>query len=427
MWDKNVLVIGSGGREHALAWKLAQSPQVKQVYAAPGNGGMDWDASGTLAPCESVPLNVNEVEDLIHFARKLDIHLTVVGPEVPLVDGIVDAFQDEGLTIFGPSKAVARLEGSKAFAKDFMREHGIPTSDYAIFQDYDAALDYVKNRPAQVVVKASGLAAGKGVIVADNVEEAENGLHKIFHEKVFGAAGDTVVIEDRLTGKEASVLAFSDGATLKTMLVARDYKRAFDEDQGSNTGGMGAIAPVDDLSPEMLDYIRATALQPVIDGMAKRGTPYKGVLYAGMMLTGDEPQVLEYNVRFGDPETQVILPLLKTDLYDILMACMSGTLHEIDLQWHDGAAAGVVLASGGYPDKYETGKPVTGLDKLADDIIVFHAGTHREDEDLLVTSGGRVMTVVSHQQDHNVALKKVYDAVETIQFDGKHYRTDIGA
>lgn len=427
MRDKNVLVIGSGGREHALAWKLAQSPQVRQVYVAPGNGGTDWDATATLAPCESVALNIHDFDYLMGFARRLNVHLTVVGPEVPLVDGIVDAFEAEGLTMFGPSQAAARLEGSKAFAKDFMREHGIPTPNYAIFQDYESAVAYVRQHPAQVVVKASGLAAGKGVIVADTVEEAENALHKIFREKALGAAGNTVVIEDRLTGKEASVLAFCDGFTLKTMVVARDYKRALDDDQGSNTGGMGAIAPNDDLSPETIDHIYATALQPVLDGMAKRGTPYKGVLYAGIMLTGNGPQVLEYNVRFGDPETQVILPLLNTDLYDILIACIDRILHEIDLEWDDGATAGVVLASGGYPGPYETGKRITGLDKVSGDVIIFHAGTRREDEDTLLTAGGRVMTVASHKADHSAALKNTYDAVETINFDGKHYRTDIGS
>lgn len=427
MRDKNVLVIGSGGREHALAWKLAQSPHVNQVYAAPGNGGMDWQASETFASCESVALNINAFDDLIGFAHSHDVNLTVVGPEVPLADGIVDAFQAEQITIFGPSQAAARLEGSKAFAKDFMRNHNIPTADYAIFQSYESALDYVKNHPAQVVVKASGLAAGKGVIVADNVKEAEQGLHKIFREKAFGKAGDTVVIEDRLTGKEASVMAFCDGTILKPMLVARDYKRAYDNDEGGNTGGMGAIAPVDDISPHMMDRICATTLQPVLEGMAQQGTPYKGVLYAGIMFTDEVPKVLEYNVRFGDPETQVILPLLKTDLYEVMMACIEGTLHEIDLEWQTGATAGVVLASGGYPDKYETGKTITGLSKLAHEVTIFHAGTRRMDDDTLLTDGGRVMAVVAHAADHNKALKKVYDTVEAVHFEDKHYRTDIGS
>ncbi|HHE72130.1 MAG TPA: phosphoribosylamine--glycine ligase, partial [Chloroflexi bacterium] len=403
----HVLVVGSGGREHALAWKLSQSQRVTHISIAPGNGGK-------VAKAENVPIAANDIAALLDFARREAVDLTVVGPEAPLVGGIVDTFQDAGLTIFGPSAAAARLEGSKAFAKTFMLEEGIPTAPAEIYDSYEAARAALGHYRGPVVVKASGLAAGKGVFVCSTPVEAEAALRRIMVERAFGKAGDRVLLEQRLSGEETSLLAFTDGTMVVPMLPARDYKRAYDGDTGPNTGGMGGYAPSPFLSPALVERVREQILQPAVDGMRRRGIPYVGVLYAGLMLTEEDPKVLEFNARFGDPETQLLLPLLKTDLVDILMACLEGRLGSVPVRWESGYNAGVVLASGGYPGPYERGKPITGLAeaaKIAD--AIFHAGTKREGE-TVVTAGGRVLTVTARGQTLSEARARVYEAVEHI-------------
>lgn len=419
-----VLVIGNGGREHAIAWSLARSKQVEQVFVAPGNGGTEWDTSDECASSQNVAIGVTEFDRLIAFAKDNAIDLTVVGPEVPLTEGIVDLFQANGLTIFGPQQEAAQIEGSKAFSKDFMTQQGIPTGEFFTTDEYDEARKFLNEYKKPVVVKASGLAAGKGVIVCDTHEEAGEAIHSIMSDKAFGEAGDIIVIEERLTGREISVLAFCDGKTVKPMVIARDYKRALDDNEGLNTGGMGAIAPVDDISDELLEEILESALKPVLEGMYAPGTSYIGILYAGLMLTENGAKVLEYNCRFGDPETQVVLPLLKTDLYDILLACINGTLDEIDIEWHDGYCATVVCASPGYPESYPKGLEISGVESVQNG-IVFHAGTKRENDELL-TSGGRVLAVSALADTLKSALDKSYAGVNSIHFDNMHYRRDIG-
>lgn len=327
----------------------------------------------------------------------------------------------------GPSQAAAKLEASKAFSKDFMRDHNIPTADYAVFSDYESALAYVQNTDGNLVIKADGLAAGKGVLICSNHDEAQVALQQIMLDRAFASAGDKVVIEERLIGREVSVLAFCDGKTVVPMRLARDYKRALDGDEGLNTGGMGAFAPTTDVPESLLNEILATVSQATVNGMAANSTPYVGVLYAGLMLTEDGPKVLEFNCRFGDPETQVILPLLETDLYEIFQACINGKLDTLEINWHDGTCATVVLASGGYPESYEKGKPITGLDTLAvrDDVIVFHAGTTSKDGQI-VTSGGRVLAITALASNLSEALEQAYNAVGQVQFSEMHYRRDIG-
>jgi phosphoribosylamine---glycine ligase len=406
---RKVLVIGGGGREHALAWKLAQSCE---VFVVPGNGGTT----------HNVPIAGDDFAGLIRFVQENQIDLTVVGPEAPLALGIVDAFQEKNLAIFGATRAAAQLESSKAFAKAFMREYDIPTADYGVFTDYESACDFLTDAP--VVIKASGLAAGKGVLMCANRAEAEAALHQMFIEKAFGDAGQTVVIEEYLTGREISVLAFSDGKTILPMPVARDHKRIFDGDQGANTGGMGAFAPTPDISPEIIAEACRSVLQPAIDGMNQRGTPYMGVLYAGLMLTPQGMRTLEFNCRFGDPETQVILPLLKSDLYEVMQACIAGNLTQVE--WaSDQTCATVVLAAPGYPNEYPKGLPISGLDDLPNDMMVFHAGTKRTEQGI-VTSGGRVLNVTALGRNLDEALKQVYSAIEQIYFEGMHFRHDIG-
>ncbi len=428
----HVLVVGSGGREHALAWTLSRSPQVEQVYVAPGNGGTTWDANsgaGLLprAACKNIPIAAHATEKLIEFAKSNGITLTVIGPEEPLANGIVDAFQAAGLIVFGPSRAAAQLEASKAFAKAFMDTHNIPTAEYATFTNIDAARSYVRNIGRPVVVKASGLAAGKGVLICDTVQEAEQALNQVMLDQVFGAAGQQVVIEERLRGREVSVLAFCDGKNFAIMPIARDHKRVLDGDRGLNTGGMGAFAPTNDLSAKELAFIKENIFQAVLDGMNAQGTPYVGVLYAGLMLTPDGIKVLEFNCRFGDPETQVILPLLKDDFYDVVVACIRGQLDTYSLTWRKKTCLTVVLASHGYPQSYPEGLPIAIHPKLDtfSDVIVFHAGTKILHEQL-VTSGGRVMSVTALAHDVSEARKKAYAAVELIRFDGMHFRRDIG-
>jgi phosphoribosylamine---glycine ligase len=416
----SILVVGSGGREHALAWKLAKSPLAEVVYIAPGNAG--------TAQCGSnVAIDAEDIAGLLAIARERAIGLTVVGPEGPLAAGIVDAFQAAGLRVFGPAQAAAQLEASKAFAKRFMEETGIPTARAATVSDYVTALSALDgmDRAGGVVIKASGLAAGKGVIVCDSREEAEAALHSMLQERAFGAAGDEVLIEERLAGPEVSLLAFCDGRTAVPMVPARDHKRVFDHDEGPNTGGMGAFAPSPDLDEALVAQLMELVILRVVRGMAERGTPYHGVLYAGLMLTADGPRVLEFNCRFGDPETQVVLPLLESDLAAIMLACIDGALDAEMVRFRDGAAATVVMAAPGYPGTYSRGLPVSGLESVPPDILVFHAGTSLA-EGRTVTSGGRVLAVSAWGEDVPAAVARAYDGVTCIHFEGAHYRTDIG-
>lgn len=415
-----VLIVGSGGREHALAWALARSPQVDRIYIAPGN-------AGTQAVGTNIAISVEDIPALLNFAQEKEINLTIIGPEAPLAAGVVDAFQAWGLRVFGPSQSAARLESSKAFAKSFMVEQGIPTAAYAAFTDYEEAVEYVAELNRPCVVKADGLAAGKGVILCDTPEQAQAALRVMMQDRAFGESGSTVVIEERLSGPEVSILAFCDGKTVVPMPPARDHKRAFDGDAGPNTGGMGVYAPVPDISSDFIDEIRRSVLQPVITGMARRGTPYIGVLYAGLMLTPDGPRVLEFNCRFGDPETEAILPLLENDLFEIFMACTEQQLSKVNVRWRPGACATVVLAAPGYPEAYPKGLPITGVDDANshDEVVVFHAGTaHNKGQ--LVSSGGRVLAVSATGDNLDTALRRAYRAVDDIHFEGMHYRRDIG-
>lgn len=415
-----VLVIGSGGREHALAWKIAQSPLVTKVYCAPGNPGMRG-----LAEC--VAIRANDIDGLSAFATDNAVDLTVVGPEDPLAGGIVDVFSAKGLRVFGPSAAAARLEGSKAFAKDAMQRYGIPTAEYAEFAQPDEALEYVRAQGAPIVVKADGLAAGKGVTVARTIEEAEKAVREAMVDRVFGNAGATVVIEKCLVGEEASILAFSDGKTIVPMVPSQDHKPVYDGDEGPNTGGMGAYSPAPVVSPEMLDEIQRTVLEPCIRGMAKDGCPYQGVLYAGLMITEAGPKVIEFNVRFGDPETQVVLPRMKTDVVPVFVACCEGRLDSAPIEWDSGACVTVVMTSGGYPKDYPKGKIITGIAEAEAEagVVVFHAGTTLEGGNLL-TNGGRVLNVTAQDGDIASAIGKAYRAIDRIHFEGEHHRTDIG-
>lgn len=416
-----ILLIGSGGREHALAWKLAQSPQAEIVYVAPGNPGI-----AMLDKCQCVSLDVENLELVANFAEENSIDLTVVGPEAPLVAGLADIFEKRGLPVFGPSKAAAQLEGSKAFSKEIMAKYDIPTAFFKICEDIETAKAYVKEKGAPIVVKADGLAAGKGVVVAMTEEEALAAIDDMMADQKFGSAGAKVVLEEFMEGEEASLLAFTDGKTIVPMIASQDHKRVFDGDQGPNTGGMGTYAP----APVMTDILRLKAtekiLKPMIAAMAAEGTPYKGCLYAGLMIKGDSIKVVEFNCRFGDPETQVVLPLLDSDLAEVMLACATGTLAETEVCWSNKAAVCVVMASGGYPESYEKGKEITGLAAAeeAEGVVVFHAGT-KEAEGKVVTSGGRVLGVTAVDSSIRTARDKAYAAVEKIAFDKAFYRNDI--
>jgi phosphoribosylamine---glycine ligase len=421
----NILIVGSGGREHALAWKLARTPGVRRLICAPGNPGMASVAG--LAPVKA-----GDIGGLLALAVREKIDLTVVGPEQPLADGITDAFEAAGRRVFGPTKAAARLEWSKAFAKEFMARHGIPTARSRTFtRDQSAAAQaYCVARPVPLVLKADGLAAGKGVLICRTRDDVASGLRAMFEEQAFGTAGGTLVVEDFLEGREASVFAISDGNRFVLLAPAQDHKRVFDNDQGKNTGGMGAFAPTPFVTDALLDRVSREVVRPTLDGMANEGTPYKGCLYVGLMLTADGPQVIEYNCRFGDPETQVVLPLYPGDLADLLLKAASGALDETgNAPGWSGAAACVVLASGGYPDAYETGKVIRGLEKAGalPNVSVFHAGTKLEGGQT-VTAGGRVLAVTAIDPGGELpgAIRKAYEAVGTIEFDGMHYRRDIG-
>ena len=418
-----VLIVGSGGREHTLAWKIARSPKVEKIYCAPGNAGISEYA-------ECVPIGPMEFEKLADFAQEKQIDLTVVGMDDPLVGGIVDLFEKKGLRVFGPRSNAAILEGSKAFAKDLMKKYQIPTAAYETFDDPAKALRYLETEAVfPIVLKADGLALGKGVLICESFEEAAEGVRTIMEEKKFGSAGNLMVIESFLTGREVSVLAFVDGKTVKTMSSAQDHKRAGDGDTGLNTGGMGNFSPSPFYTKEIDDYCRKYIYQPTVDAMAKEGRAFQGVIFFGLMLTADGPKVLEYNARFGDPEAQVVLPRMKTDIIDVFEACIDGRLDRIDLEFEDNACVCVVVASEGYPVSYQKGFEIRGLDRVkereADDYYVFHAGTAWKDGKI-VTNGGRVLGVTAKGATLKEARRKAYEAVDWVDFDHKYYRHDIG-
>jgi len=414
-----ILVIGGGGREHALVWKLAQSPKVDKIYVCPGNPGMK-----NLAECVALPLT--NLEAVADFAEKESIALTVVGPEATLVAGIVDVFNKRGLTIFGPTAAAAEIEGSKAFSKQLMAKYGIPTAFFKICEDIETAKAYIMEKGAPIVVKADGLAAGKGVVVAMTEAEALAAVDDIMGDLKFGGAGARVVLEEYMEGEEASLLAFTDGETIVPMVAAQDHKRVYDADEGLNTGGMGAYAPAPVMTDRLKEKCVELVLKPTIAAMKAEGRKYQGCLYAGLMIKGEDIKVVEFNARFGDPETQVVLPLLASDLVEVMLACAQGRLHEVKVEWSDAATVCVVMASGGYPGSYEQGLPITGLAEAnsLSDTIVFHAGT-KEIGDTIVTAGGRVLGVTATGSDIRAAKDKAYAAVKLIDFKDAHYRHDI--
>ena len=415
-----VLIVGSGGREHALAWKVAQSPRVDKIYCAPGNAGIAEYA-------ECVPITAMEFDKLAAFTKEQAVDLTIVGLVDPLVGGIVDAFEAQGLRVFGPRKNAAILEGSKAFSKDLMKKYQIPTAAYETFDSAEAALAYLETADFPIVLKADGLALGKGVLICQNLDEAKEGVKEIMTDKKFGSAGNRLVVEEFMTGREVSVLSFVDGKTIKTMTSAQDHKRAGDGDTGLNTGGMGTFSPSPFYTDEVDDFCKKYIYQATVDAMAKEGREFKGIIFFGLMLTEKGPRVLEYNARFGDPEAQVVLPRMKNDLVDVCEACIDGKLDEIDLQFEDNAAVCVVLASEGYPVKYEKGLPIRGLENFKDKegYYVFHAGT-KFDGDTIVTNGGRVLGVTAKGENLKAARANAYEAVKWIDFDNKYYRHDIG-
>ena len=415
-----VLIVGSGGREHALAWKVAQSPRVDKIYCAPGNAGIAEYA-------ECVPITAMEFDKLAAFAKEQAVDLTIIGMDDPLVGGIVDVFEAQGLRVFGPRKNAAILEGSKAFSKDLMKKYQIPTAAYETFDSAEAALAYLETADFPIVLKADGLALGKGVLICQNLDEAKEGVKEIMTDKKFGSAGNRLVVEEFMTGREVSVLSFVDGKTIKTMTSAQDHKRAGDGDTGLNTGGMGTFSPSPFYTDEVDDFCKKYIYQATVDAMAKEGREFKGIIFFGLMLTEKGPRVLEYNARFGDPEAQVVLPRMKNDLVDVCEACIDGKLDETDLQFEDNAAVCVVLASEGYPVKYEKGLPIRGLENFKDKegYYVFHAGT-KFDGDTIVTNGGRVLGVTAKGENLKAARANAYEAVKWIDFDNKYYRHDIG-
>ena len=413
-----ILVVGGGAREHTIVWKLSQSPKVSKIYTAPGN-------AGTARLAQNLEINANDIQTLLKTAIEKKIDLTVVGPEAPLAEGIVDEFQANGLQIFGPTKAAAQIEASKVFAKELMQKYNIPCAGSATFSSYTEAKKYLEKRATPIVIKADGLAAGKGVFVAETMEQAHQALSSIMQDRAFGSAGDRVLIEEKLNGREMSVFSFADANTSMPSMPACDYKPVFDGNRGPNTGGMGSYSPPQFLTPELFKTINDTIMQPTVRAMQNEGVPYQGVLYGGLMITGEGPRVMEFNARFGDPETQVVLPRLKTDLLDIMLAVVNNNLNQIDIEWSDNACVGVVMASGGYPGGYKKGLPISGFDGLDDDILVFHAGTKLDSAGRVVTSGGRVLTVVATADTIAHAREKVYNNISRIQFEGCHYRRDI--
>lgn len=415
-----VLIVGSGGREHAIAWSVAKSPKVDKIYCAPGNAGI-----AEFAEC--VNIKAMEFDKLVAFAKENAIDLTIIGMDDPLVGGVVDAFESEGLRVFGPRKNAAIIEGSKAFSKDLMKKYKIPTAAYENFTDPDEAIKYLETAKMPIVLKADGLALGKGVLICNTLEEAKEGVKTLMLDKQFGDAGNEIVIEEFMTGREVSVLAFCDGKTIKCMTSAQDHKRAKDGDQGLNTGGMGTFSPSPFYNDEVEAFCEKYVYQSTIDAMASEGRPFTGILFTGLMITEDGPKVLEYNARFGDPEAQVVLPRMKNDIIDVMEACIDGKLSDVELEFEDNAAVCVVLASDGYPEKYDKGFEIKGLDtfKDKDGYYVFHAGT-KFDGDKIVTNGGRVLDVVAKGEDLKAARANAYKATEWIDFANKYKRNDIG-
>lgn len=416
-----ILIVGGGGREHAIAWKLAKSPKVEKMYCAPGNAGI-----AEVAEC--VNIGVMEFDKLVAFAKEHEIDLTVVAPDDPLAAGAVDAFEAAGLRAFGPRANAAILEGSKAFSKDLMKKYGIPTAAYETFNDPERALAYLETAKMPIVLKADGLALGKGVLICKDLEEAKAGVKTLMMDKQFGSAGDEIVIEEFMTGREVSVLSFVDGKTIRIMTSAQDHKRAKDGDQGLNTGGMGTFSPSPFYTPEVDAFCKEHIYQKTVDAMKAEGREFKGIIFFGLMLTADGPKVLEYNARFGDPETQVVLPRMKNDLVDLFEACIDGTLDQIDLEFEDNAAVCVVLASAGYPEHYEKGFEIRGLEnfKDRDGYYVFHAGSKFDEQGRVVTNGGRVLGVTATGTNLKEARTNAYKATEWIDFDNKYMRHDIG-
>lgn len=417
----NILIVGSGGREHAIAASVAKSPKADKIYCAPGNAGI-----GQIAEC--VPIGAMEFDKLVTFAKEKEIDLTVIGMDDPLVGGIVDAFEAAGLRVFGPRKNAAILEGSKAFSKDLMKKYNIPTAAYETFDNAEAALAYLETADFPIVLKADGLALGKGVLICSTLEEAKDGVKSIMLDKQFGTAGNRMVIEEFMTGREVSVLSYVDGKTIKTMTSAQDHKRAKDGDQGLNTGGMGTFSPSPFYTQEVDAFCKDYIYQATVDAMAAEGRAFKGIIFFGLMLTPKGPRVLEYNARFGDPEAQVVLPRMKNDMIDVLEACIDGKLDEIDLQFEDNAAVCVVLASDGYPVKYEKGLEIRGLENFEDKegYYCFHAGTKLDENGRFITNGGRVLGVTAKGADLKEARKNAYEATAWVDFDNKYMRNDIG-
>ncbi|MCR4841327.1 MAG: phosphoribosylamine--glycine ligase [Lachnospiraceae bacterium] len=416
-----VLVVGGGGREHAICYKIAQSTQVDKIYCAPGNAGI-----ASVAECVSI--GVMEFDKLVAFAKEKAVDLVVVAPDDPLVAGLVDRFESEGIRTFGPRANAAIIEGSKAFSKDLMKKYNIPSASYETFDNPDAAIEYLKTQKMPIVLKADGLALGKGVLICNTLEEAIEGVGTIMTDKKFGSAGNRMVVEDFMTGREVSVLLFCDGENIKAMSSAQDHKRAKDGDQGLNTGGMGNFSPSPFYTDDVREFCEEKIYKPTMAAMRAEGRPFKGVLFVGLMLTPDGPKVLEYNARFGDPEAQVVLPRLKNDIIDVFNACIDGTLDKIDLEFSDDACVTVILASDGYPLSYEKGFKITGLENFEgkDDYFVFHAGTKFDDEGNVVTNGGRVLAVTATGPDLVTARSKAYAAVDWVDFGNKYYRHDIG-
>ncbi len=418
----NILIVGSGGREHAIARSVAKSPKVTKMYCAPGNAGI-----AALAEC--VPIGAMEFDKIVAFSKEKSIDLVIVGMDDPLVGGLVDALEAEGIRAFGPHKNAAILEGSKAFSKDLMKKYHIPTAAYESFTDADKALEYLRTQANfPIVLKADGLALGKGVLICNTLEEAEEGVRTIMQDKKFGDAGRCMVIEEFMTGREVSVLSFVDGKTIKIMSSAQDHKRAKDGDQGLNTGGMGNFSPSPFYTAEVDAFCQKYIYQPTVDAMAAEGRPFKGVIFFGLMLTKDGPRVLEYNARFGDPEAQVVLPRMKNDLVEVAESCIDGTLDQVDLQFEDNAAVCVVLASDGYPVSYEKGFPISGLEEFQgkEDYYCYHAGTKFDEQGRIVTNGGRVLGITAVGKDLKEARAKAYEATEWVSFDNKYMRHDIG-
>lgn len=415
-----VLIVGGGGREHAIAYAVSKSPKVEKIYCTPGNAGI-----ASLAEC--VDIQVMDFEEIARFAKKIAADLVIVGPDDPLAAGIVDVLEEYGLKVFGPDSKAAILEGSKAFSKDLMKKYGIPTASYEIFDNADKALAYLETSRFPVVLKADGLALGKGVLICNTPEEAREGVQQIMLDKKFGIAGNRMVIEEYMTGREVSVLTFCDGKTVKVMSSAQDHKRAGDGDTGLNTGGMGTFSPSPFYTPKIDEYCRKNIYKPTVEAMAKEGRPFRGVIFFGLMLTEDGPKVLEYNARFGDPEAQVVLPRMKNDIIDVMLACVDGTLGKIKLEFEDNAAVCVMLASNGYPGKYERGFVIEGLDSFdeKEGYYVFHSGTKKTGKGI-VTNGGRVLGVTAKGENLKAARARAYEAVEWVRFDNKYFRHDIG-